>query len=121
MILADTSIWIDYLTGVTNGLRSRLERGEVLMHPFVIGEISLGNLPSYDRTMQSLWDFPQAMRAADNDVLRMIRDHRLYGRGIGYVDAHLLASTRLMKGAQLWTRDRRLAVLAEGFGVGYVP
>ncbi len=121
MIVVDTSIWVDHLTRPIPRLSELLDDGAILMHRSVMGEISLGNLPRYDFTLLVLRRIPQAPTADDDDVLRMIRDHRLYGRGIGYVDAHLLASTRLMKGALLWTRDRRLAVLAEGFGVGYVP
>ena len=85
-----------------------LENGRVLAHPFVIGEIALGSLRQRSVVLTSLRDLPQATLANDNEVLLFIEREKLFGAGIGYVDAHLLAATKLTPGTLLWTRDRRL-------------
>ena len=119
MILVDTSIWGDHLRSPLAELQAFLERGSVLMHPYVLGEISLGNLPRYDFTIRGLLKFPQAVRASADEVLHLIRHHKLHGSGIGYVDAHLLASCLITPDCLLWTKDKRLARAASGLGVGY--
>ncbi len=78
------------------------------MHPFVLGELALGSLRQRDVILTSLRDLPQASVATDEEVLQFIAERRLFGLGIGYVDAHLLAAARLTVGATLWTRDARL-------------
>lgn len=107
MILADTSIWVDHLRSGDARLSSLLTAGQVLIHPFVIGELALGNLRQRDELLQLLGDLPQAITASDQETLAFIKRHTLSGLGIGYVDAHLLASARL-NAVQLWTRDKRL-------------
>jgi predicted nucleic acid-binding protein len=113
LILVDTSVWIDHFRRVDDRLAELLDRNQVLMHPFVTGELAMGNLRLRDVILQDLRDLPPAAIAAEDEVLRMIGQERLYGLGLGYVDAHLLASARLTPDALLWTRDRRLAVAAE--------
>ena len=108
MILVDTSVWVDHLRRGDKGLVALLEEGRVLLHPFVIGEIACGILADRAETLDLLNDMPAAPCAEHHEVLAFIEQHRLYGRGIGYVDAHLLASALLMPGTALWTRDRRL-------------
>jgi predicted nucleic acid-binding protein len=108
VILADTSIWIDHLRSSEEKLAKLLTAGAVLAHPFVIGEIALGGLRQRDRVLEELHRLPAARIATDAEVLRFIEAHALFGRGIGYVDAHLLAAVRLSAGATLWTRDKRL-------------
>jgi len=117
MILADTSIWIDHLNRNEPDLLRQLEAGAVLAHPFIIGEIALGNLRQRALILGALRDLPQAIIATDDEVMDFIDRHSLAGRGIGYVDAHLLASVRLTPDARLWTRDRRLSTLADGLGL----
>lgn len=117
MILADTSIWIDHLNRNDHELTRWLEAGTILAHPFVIGELALGNLRQRALILDALRDLPQAIVATDDEVMNFIERHSLAGRGIGYVDAHLLASTRLTRDARLWTRDRRLSTLADGLGL----
>lgn len=119
MILVDTSVWIDHLRAPIEELQALLESSSVLMHPFVIGEIGLGSIPRYDFTMRGLSKFPLATKARDDDVLYLVREHRLYGRGVGYIDVHLLASTLLTPEALLWTRDKRLTEITASFGVSY--
>ena len=89
-----------------------LEQGEVLVHPFIIGEIALGNLSPRAAILAAFHKLPQAIVARESEVLTLIESSALFGQGIGYVDAHLLASAKLMEGVKLWTRDKRLAVLA---------
>lgn len=117
MILVDSSVWIDHLRVGDAALAERLELGIVLGHPFVLGELACGRLRNRSEILMLLADLPQAVPAADAEVLAMIERHRLMGRGIGYVDAHLLASTLLTPEAALWTRDRRLANIARDLGI----
>lgn len=117
MILADSSIWIDHLRSNDPTLQALLENEEIVTHPFVIGELSLGHIPRYDEIMKMLSDLPAIARADDGEIRHLIRSRRLYGTGIGYVDAHLLASIMISRSDRLWTRDRRLHRIAEGMGL----
>ena len=117
MILVDTSVWVDHLRAGDRALAGLLEAGKVLAHPFVIGELALGSLPQRDQVLRGLQDLPQANVATSREVLRFIEGHRLFGLGVGYVDAHLLASVKLTAGANLWTRDRRLGRAADRLGL----
>ena len=113
MILVDTSVWIDHLRGSAASLARLLDARGVLAHPFVIGEIALGAPPRREFVLRELRRLPTALPATHGEVLEMIERHALFGLGIGYVDAHLLAATRLTSGASLWTRDKRLLTAAE--------
>ena len=113
MILVDTSIWVDHLRRGDSFLAGLLTRGEVLMHPFVTGELALGHIRQRDLIIRALSKLPQAVIANDREVLQFIDLHALSGTGIGYIDAHLLAAVRLTAGASFWTRDRRLFDIAE--------
>lgn len=117
MIIVDTSIWIDHLHRNEEAMASLLDESLVLMHPFVLGEISLGSLRDWHKMMRDLSKIPLAARADDNEVLSLIDGKKLQGSGIGYLDAHLLASALLSPGTFIWTRDRRLAQVAERLGV----
>jgi predicted nucleic acid-binding protein len=96
-----------------------LDNGAVLAHPFVIGELALGNLRERVLVLSALRDLPQATLATNDEVLQFINRYRLHGLGIGYVDAHLLASVRLTAGAALWTRDKRLQAAADTLSLGW--
>lgn len=113
MILVDTSVWIDHLRTNDKSLSTLLDAGRVLAHPFVTGELALGNLRQRTIILDALSDLPQAKVATDGEVRHFIDAHALFGRGIGYVDAHLLATVRLTAGAALWTRDKRLRGVAD--------
>lgn len=113
MILVDTSIWVDHLRSGDGFLTEMLSRGEVLMHPFVTGELALGHIRQRDILLRALSKLPQAVLATDREVLQFIEVHALSGAGIGYIDAHLLAAVRLTAGASFWTRDRRLFDVAD--------
>lgn len=94
-------------------LKSLLDKAQVLSHPFVIGEIACGSLRRRAEVIALLRELPRAHCASDDEVLFFIEQHRLMGRGIGYIDAHLLASVSLTQAAFLWTRDKRLAGVAQ--------
>ncbi|WP_175749529.1 type II toxin-antitoxin system VapC family toxin [Burkholderia pyrrocinia] len=113
MILVDTSVWIDHLRAGDAALTTLLEAERVLIHPFVVGELSLGSLRDRQTVLDALRDLPAATSATDDEVQRMIDVVPLHGLGIGYVHAHLLASVRLTSGSKLWTRDRRLLAAAD--------
>lgn len=112
MILVDTSVWIDHFRSGDDRLVRHLNDGDVLTHPCVIGELALGRLARRDDVLGLLHNLPQATVASDDEVLAFIEGRGLFGLGIGYVDAHLLAATVLSSDARLWTRDKRLAAAA---------
>ena len=120
MILVDTSIWVDHLRAGDERLAALLNGGEVLGHPFVIGDMALGNLRERDGLLRGLLDLPQAIVASDEEVARLIDREKLFGRGIGYIDAHLLAAARLTADTRLWTRDRTLNMAAAQLGLAAV-
>ena len=119
MILVDTSVWIDHLRAGDTGLGALLNRGQVLMHPFVLGELACGNLRNRDEVLRLVKNLPQALVASYDEVLFFIERNALMGRGIGYVDGHLLAAVTLGGSTRLWTRDKRLRSVAETLEVGY--
>jgi predicted nucleic acid-binding protein len=121
VILVDTSVWIDHLRAHDAALDRLLEADEVLIHPFVIGEVALGVLPERNRVLDALLALPQAEIADPDEVLHFINAQCLSGAGLGYVDAHLLASVRLTVGARLWTRDKRMHAIAERMESAHVP
>lgn len=118
MILVDTAIWVDHFRKSDATLVALLNGFRVLGHPFVVGELALGNLRNRAGILQMLGDLPQAVPANDMEVLIWIDRHKLYGLGIGYVDAHLLASASLSS-ARLWTRDKKLQDVALKLKLAY--
>ena len=120
MILVDTSVWVEHLRVASAILTELLDHGEILGHPFVLGELTLGSLRQRETFLSDMRDLPQAIVAEDEEVLRLIDRHMLFGRGIGYVDAHLLAAARLTARSRLWTRDRRLQAVAAELGLAAV-
>lgn len=113
MILVDTSVWVEHLRAGVAALAAALEQGIVLTHPFVLGELACGNLKNRSEVLRLLADLPRAPIATDAEALNFIEKRTLMGRGIGYIDVHLLASVVLAGTARLWTRDKRLAAVAE--------
>ena len=116
MILADTSIWIDHFRGSDAELRRIIEEDALLCHPFVIGELALGSLRDRETVLAFLAAQRQVSVATHDEIMSMIDRHGLFSMGIGYTDAHLLASVLLDRGSALWTRDKRLSVAAEKAG-----
>jgi predicted nucleic acid-binding protein len=121
VILADTSVWIDHLRTGESILAGLLERGAVLTHAWVVGELALGHLRNRSEVLGLLGGLPQAVTATPTEVLMLIEHEKLSGIGIGYVDAQLLAATKLTPGAALWTNDRRLHGAAERLGCAATP
>lgn len=117
MILADTSIWVDHLRDGDATMTAHLNAGLILMHPFVVGELAMGNLPGRAGLLATLRKMPTVLKARDDEVLDLIEREKLFGRGLGFVDTHLLASALLTDEATLWSRDHRLHAAAERLGV----
>ena len=116
MILADTSVWIAHLRAGEPRLRALLEEGQVLLHPFVLGELACGNLRKRAEVLAHLRRLDAVPPVSDEEAHRLLEHHHLAGKGLGWVDVHLLASC-LVAGAKLWTFDRRLAETAEELGL----
>jgi predicted nucleic acid-binding protein len=119
MILLDTSVWVDHLRRGDSLVVQVLESGQAAAHAFVIGELACGNLKSRARVIDLLRSLSQLAMATDDEVLYFIDRYKLMGRGIGYVDAHLLAAAAI-GGAFLWTRDKRLREIATELGLAYL-
>lgn len=116
MILVDTSVWVDHLRRRNSELARRLEEGEVLCHEFIVGELACGSLKNRKEILSLLQELPRAVKACHEEVVTFIDSRRLFGRGIGWIDAHLLASALLSR-ARLWTLDKRLKSLASDLGI----
>jgi predicted nucleic acid-binding protein len=111
MVLVDTSVWIQHFRRGEPNLAARLSDGLILMHPFVSGELACGNLKRREAILSDLAALPPAEMASDTEVLQLIEKRRLWGRGLGWVDVHLLASA-LLSHCALWTLDRTLGEAA---------
>ena len=120
MILVDTSVWVDHFRTGSPVLGDLLGRALVLTHPFVIGELACGSLKNRARILVDLNALPLAVAPAHEEVLRLIEVRKLWGRGIGWIDAHLLASA-LLSHCRLWTLDRQLDRAASRVGVKAYP
>ena len=112
MILADTGVWIAHFRADEPEMRAQLNRHNIAMHPFIVAELALGSLRDRARTLGMLERLPQVKVAQLSEVRRMIEVQALYSKGIGFTDAHLLASALITPGAQLWSRDKRLRSIA---------
>ncbi|MBX9612202.1 MAG: type II toxin-antitoxin system VapC family toxin [Burkholderiales bacterium] len=119
MTLVDTSVWVDHLRHGDAALASALLAGQVQVHPWVVGELACGKLRARAEVLGLLQALPVTPVATDQEALFLIDGHALMGRGIGYVDVHLLAATRLA-GTRLWTRDKRLHAVAQELGLAHV-
>jgi predicted nucleic acid-binding protein len=117
MILADTSIWVDHFRVGGDELHKQLLNQNVVMHPWIVAELALGSLPQRARTITFLEQLPSLPLARLDEVRQMIEARRLHARGIGLIDAHLIASTFLNPSTRLWTRDKRLADIAKALGI----
>jgi predicted nucleic acid-binding protein len=118
MVLVDTSVWVSHLRDGNNELASLLNEGRVLCHPFIIGELACGNLHDRAMILSFLQWLPMSIEAEHEEVLFFIENNRLMGKGIGYVDAHLIASA-VLTGIPLWTLDKKLAQVADDLQIKY--
>ena len=119
MILVDTSVWIDHLHMSEPALSDKLRSGQVLMHPMVVGEVACGNLPRRAETLRRMRLLPRIKELPHELVVSSIDSRNLKGRGIGFIDAHLICSVLEHGETLLWTRDRRLRRVAEDFRVAF--
>ena len=120
MTLADTSVWIDHFRSGSREMRETLNRGQIVIHPWIIGELALGSLKDRAKTLAMLDLLPQVRIAETGEVRRMIEVRRIYNVGIGMIDAHLIASVFITPPTLLWTLDKRLRKVAEVLGI-HVP
>jgi hypothetical protein len=111
MVLVDTSVWVSHLRDGNAELSVLLNNGEVLSHPFIVGELACGNLKDRVVIISYLEFLPMSQTARHEEVMAFIEGHRLMGKGLGYVDLHLLVSA-VLTDVPLWTLDRRLAQAA---------
>jgi predicted nucleic acid-binding protein len=118
MVLVDTSVWVSHLRYGGVELEALLDDARVACHPFVVGELACGNLANRAEILALLQALPMSAHVEHEEVLRFIEGHRLMGKGLGYIDVHLLASARLT-GVLLWTRDKRLHGASRALGVSY--
>ena len=112
MVLVDTSVWVSHFRKSRDGLVELLNHGEVVCHPFIIGELACGNFKNRTNILLLLEALPMAFLAEHTEVLAFIQTHNLMGKGLGYIDVHILAAA-LLSGIPLWTFDRRLGKAAE--------
>ena len=118
MVLVDTSVWVSHLRDGNVGLEKLLNDGKVVCHPFVVGELACGNLKNRDEILVYLQSLPMSVLAEDEEVLEFIENHQLMGKGLGYIDVHLLASA-VLTDVLLWTLDKSLHKFAGKIGVSY--
>ena len=118
MVLVDTSVWVDHLRSGNARLQELLRNGDVIVHPFVVGELACGNLRQRLKVLSLLESLPTAAVATHEEALAFLEAYRLYGKGLGYVDIHLLASARLSH-VNLWTRDKSLMSTAARLKLAY--
>lgn len=117
MILADTSVWIDHFRKTDPELQRRLNNDEIAMHPFVVGELALGPIPQREKILAYMDHLPHVRTAQQDEVRHMIESRSLHNRGIGLIDAHLIASALINPGTQLWSRDASLRRIAKRLGI----
>jgi len=118
MVLVDTSVWVAHLRAGENGLIGLLNNSQVLIHPFIIGELACGNLKNRAEILSLLQSLTVATVAEHTEVMQFIEDHQLMSRGIGYVDVHLLTSV-MLNGVSIWTFDKKLKAAAAQFGINF--
>jgi len=118
MVLVDTSVWVLHLREGDIGLERLLNSGEVVCHPFIVGELACGNLKNRIEILSLLQALPTAIEAEHQDVMQFIENHQLMGKGLGYIDMHLLASA-LLSEVSIWTIDKRLRDISIELGIAF--
>jgi predicted nucleic acid-binding protein len=117
LILADTSVWIEHLRAGNPRVQRLLDSGQIIMHPMIVAELGLGSLRQRAKTLAELDGLLEVKVAELSEVRSMIEAHRLYAKGIGLIDAHLVASCLITPGTQLWTHDNALKGVAKAMGI----
>jgi predicted nucleic acid-binding protein len=119
VILVDSSVWIDHFNKSDSHLIEILDQSEVSVHPMVIGELALGGIRDRGTVLDLFDDLPLAENASHPEVMALIETRQLYGRGLSFIDAHLLASAAISPETSLWTRDKRLRSAALEMGTAH--
>jgi hypothetical protein len=118
MVLVDTSVWVSHFRDGNVGLEKLLNDGEVVCHPFIVGELACGNLKNRDQILIYLQSLPMTTLAEDGEVLKFIENHQLMGKGLGYIDVHLVAAA-VLTDVPLWTFDKILDKITKKIGINY--
>jgi predicted nucleic acid-binding protein len=118
MVLVDTSVWVSHLRDGNVGLERLLNDGEVVCHPFIVGELACGNLKNRHEILTSLQSLPMTALAEDGEVLKFIENHQLMGKGLGDIDVHLIAAA-VLTDVPLWTFDKTLHKITKKIGINY--
>jgi predicted nucleic acid-binding protein len=118
MVLVDTSVWVAHLRGGNAQLEALLNEGAVVCHPFIIGELACGTMRNRVEILSLLQSLPMAETAEHSEVMQLIERNRLSGKGLGYVDVHLLASA-VITDAPLWTLDRKVQQASDNLRINY--
>jgi len=118
MVLVDTSVWVSHLRDGNVGLEKLLNDGEVICHPFIVGELTCGNLKNRHEILIYLQSLPMIILAEDEEVLKFIENNQLMGKGLGYIDVHLIASA-VLTDVPLWTLDKTLDKFTKKIGINY--
>jgi len=119
MVLVDTSVWVSHLRDGNNELANLLNDGRVLCHPLIVGELACGNLKDRAVILSFLQLLPMSIEAGHDEVLSFIENNHIMGKGMGYVDAHLITSA-LLTGVPIWTLDKKLAQIADSLHKNYL-
>jgi predicted nucleic acid-binding protein len=118
MVLVDTSVWVSHLRAGNAELANLLNDGRVLCHPLIVGELACGNLKDRAVILSFLQLLPMGIEAEHEEVLAFIENNRLMGKGLGYVDVHLITSC-LLTGVSVWTLDKKMAQAADNLNINY--
>ena len=118
MVLVDTSVWVSHFRKTHDGLVELLNNGEVVCHPFIVCELACGNLKNRKTVISLMEALPVAFPVEHEEVIAFIEAHRLMGKGLGYMDVHLLAAA-LLTGVSLWTLDKKLDKAAQELNCSY--
>lgn len=118
-LLVDSSVWIEFLDNQTGAINSLLPNPSLCSHPFIVGELVVGNLGSRSKLISALQTVNKLSTIEDDAVVRFVRKYKLGGRRIGYIDCHLLASVFIDGNTFLWTSDKRLRSAAVELGVAF--
>jgi predicted nucleic acid-binding protein len=118
MVLVDTSVWVSHLRHGNEDLQELLHEGEVVCHPFIVDELACGNLKNRHAILTYLQSLPMTILAEDEEVLKFIENNQLMGKGLGYIDVHLIASA-VLTNVLLWTLDKTLGKFTEKIGIDY--
>ncbi len=119
-VLVDTAVWIDFFRAGQPELAGLLRDGRVLVHDMIIGELALGNAGQREQALELLYQLPTAQTVSHAHVMLAVQTNALHGRGVGYVDAHLLTAARITPNTKLWSADKRLMACARLMGVDHL-